>query len=305
VLRTTGAYISDLSASADGKRLACVKFRAQFDVFVAALPEGRREPEPPRRLTLDEHSDLVSGWTPDGRSVLFLSTRVEPPALFRQGLEDRVATPLLSDAPGTALAAVTPDGRWILYQSARGPLPRLMRVPVAGGAAEVVASLDTSSSLVGCGTREGAPCVFQRWNGDQLIFLAVDPGSGTSRELTRIAVDPRAARQVWGLSPDGLHAATDTPSGPMVVELRPGGSSLPRQKGWEDAAFLCWAGDGGLWLGRSAEDGLTQLVHSDLAGHLSAVETLDFFQLSASPDGRWLAFDRMTRDANAWLLEGF
>jgi len=36
------------------------------------------------------------------------------------------------------------------------------------------------------------------------------------------------------------------------------------------------------------------------------VGTLDYFSsVCASPDGRYLAFDRETYEANAWLVEGF
>src|SRR5262249_50840495 len=42
-----------------------------YDVFVIPVQGGR-----PRRLTYDSADDFVTGWSPDGKTILFASTRL-------------------------------------------------------------------------------------------------------------------------------------------------------------------------------------------------------------------------------------
>jgi hypothetical protein len=302
MLRTTGSYVADLTVSADGTRLACLKGRVQFDVYLAALLEDGRAIGPPRRLTLDEHTDMIMGWTPDSRAVYFLSTRADPPTLFQQGIDDRIATPLLAGLDVAQIAAFTPDGAWILYHPHRPPNhdAPLTRMPAGGGPAAAVADLD-SAVLAGCGSRAGTPCVLMRQVGDELTFLEIDPRSGTRKAVARISWERQYRTLMWSLSHDGRHVAC----GNHVVDLRSGRRTYVRVKGWDDAKFLCWAADGGLWMSVGEEAGGTLLLHSDLAGRARAVGRLELFELSGSPDGRWLAFSRPTHEANAWLIERF
>src|SRR5262249_26084096 len=50
-----------------------------YDVFVVPVQGGK-----PKRLTFDSASDMVTGWSPDGKNVLFTSTRTTN---FPQSLE--------------------------------------------------------------------------------------------------------------------------------------------------------------------------------------------------------------------------
>ena len=308
ILRSVGSYLSDLTCSADGKRLACVRWRTQFDVYLAAVEAGNTRFGPDRRLTLDQHNDLLMGWTPDSKEVLILSARSDPPSLYRQGVHDRSAVPLLDGPGGTQIAAITADGAWILYLP-QGHRPAeqgewLMRAPLAGGPARTLGWTDASTMLVGCGSSPGAPCVMTTQAADELIFFRIDPLTGARTEMTRIPWDRAYQRSMWSLSPDGWHAATDLQRGRLVLDLRSGEKSRPRLRGWEDASFTEWAADGGRWFVRTAKSGRSSLLHVSPAGQARVVGAFDItLGMGFSPDGRWIAFNHRTYEANVWLIE--
>jgi len=57
--------------SPDGRMLAFSSNRhGSYDVYVVPVQGGR-----PRRLTFDSATDMVCGWTPDGKHILFASSR--------------------------------------------------------------------------------------------------------------------------------------------------------------------------------------------------------------------------------------
>jgi WD40 repeat protein len=313
VLRGVGSYISDLTCSADGKRLGLVRWRTQFDVHLAELKDGGSRLGAVRRLTLDDHGDFVLGWTPDSKAVVFLSARSNPANLYRQGIHDRVATPLLESPAMAMLATFTSDGAWILYRpmdpdpNSRTVAADIMRVPVSGGPAQVVAKADSSVGQLECGSRPGAPCIIATEVGNERVFSEFNPLTGARKEMTRVRLSRHRLKLWWYISPDGLQVVVDTDDGPLIVDLTTGARQRPEPQGWEDASFLGWAADGGTWFG--ATDGKdTEMLHVDPSGRTRSVGRLELGPLAglyASPDGRYLAYDRRTHEANAWLIEGF
>jgi tricorn protease len=65
------AHDIDPVFSPDGRRIAFSSNRyGSYDIFVVPVQGGR-----PTRLTVDSASERVCGWTPDGKSILYASTR--------------------------------------------------------------------------------------------------------------------------------------------------------------------------------------------------------------------------------------
>ncbi|HVE83059.1 MAG TPA: protein kinase, partial [Myxococcales bacterium] len=60
-----------LSASREG--LAYARFEQQTDVYLIDLDGSGRAAAPPRRLTMSERNERPSGWSPDGKSILYVS----------------------------------------------------------------------------------------------------------------------------------------------------------------------------------------------------------------------------------------
>lgn len=98
--------------SPDGKWLAFSgDYYGNLDVFVMPAEGGE-----PRRLTHHPAPESVAGWTPDGKRILFVSTRTsstDPPKLFTVsidgGFPQELPLPMASDG------AFSPDGSRIAY----------------------------------------------------------------------------------------------------------------------------------------------------------------------------------------------
>jgi eukaryotic-like serine/threonine-protein kinase len=114
-------YASGLALSPDGTRLAVSLYATDFgstsrteDIWVKQLPAG-----PLSRLTFEGEQNRRPAWSPDGRDILFLSSRSGPSTLYRQRADGSApavriggtlpSVPLLI---GEGLEA--PDGRIIL-----------------------------------------------------------------------------------------------------------------------------------------------------------------------------------------------
>ena len=70
-LTSDPGFVTTLSITSDGKRLAFFKHSIQPDVYVADLVDVGTGISTPRRLTLDERQDYPFAWSPDNKSVLF------------------------------------------------------------------------------------------------------------------------------------------------------------------------------------------------------------------------------------------
>jgi hypothetical protein len=146
----------------------------------------------------------------------------------------------------------------------------------------------------------------------QVVLTAFDPVRGRGREVTRIAIDPRAGGWFWDLSPDGSQVAELFPAEQNRIRLVPLGGGAPRDlfvNGW--SGFYQgpdWAPDGkGFYVGSYSPRGTT-LLYIDLKGHASAVweQKGGFATLGLpSPDGNHLAILGYTVDSNVWMLENF
>ena len=98
--------------SPDGKWIAyTADYYGNQDVFVIPAAGGE-----PRRLTYHPSPDLAAGWTPDSKSILFVSERAsstDPPRLFTVPLEGGYPSEL--PLPMGSSGSFSPDGASIAY----------------------------------------------------------------------------------------------------------------------------------------------------------------------------------------------
>ncbi|HEY6369067.1 MAG TPA: winged helix-turn-helix domain-containing protein, partial [Candidatus Sulfotelmatobacter sp.] len=106
--------VSSISISADGKRIVYLKGLPQPDVYVAKV-EGPAAISEPVRLTLDDRQDLPFDWTPDGKSVLFISDRTGVFSIYRQAIDQTVPELLVGGSHPVLTGRLSPDGTQLLY----------------------------------------------------------------------------------------------------------------------------------------------------------------------------------------------
>ena len=307
----TGFLITQLNASADGKRLAFLKELSQTDVSIGEVGKPGTAIAP-RRLTLDDSNDRPTAWMPDSKAVLFYSDRTGRLSIFKQEIDKDSAELVVSGNGNVSLPRVSADSEWILYLSY--PLPtagaartvQLMRIPVAGGSPQMVFE---SHQLFGmrCTRPPVSFCSCEDHQGNEDVYFTLDPLKGKGRELFRA---PRSSGEA-DVSFDGQHFAYV--HGPKDNQIRfldaagkPEGDVTV--DGWEGFNSLDWAADAkGLYVGSWTPKTGATLLYIELDGKAHPLwHQHGNFRTWAvpSPDGRYLAILSGTTDNNVWMLEG-
>jgi serine/threonine protein kinase/Tol biopolymer transport system component len=320
VTQWAGSQIYELSASADGKRLVMRKQTSQGQVYLGELTAGGTRLNPPRRLTNNEANDYPQDWTADSKAVLFMSDRGGGWGIFKQGIGQDTAEPVVAGPqhnPGSP--CLSPDGAWILYSERpktvrpSTPVP-LMRIPVGGGVPQPVLEMRNSEG-VACSRAPANLCVLVEMSQDRKLYTltAFDPLKGRGKVLRTIERDP-SGKYYWNLSPDGstfaisrgyeaeIHIRLLPLSGGLASEITV--KSLPNI-----VNGLVWSPDGkGLYLSSMSAQATT-LLYVDLKGNARLLQQEKGIKGPAfavpSPDGRYLAICEIVLNQNVWMLEGF
>lgn len=307
-----GFAFGGFSVTADGKRLVFLKRRNQADVYVAELEGGGTRLKTPRRLTLDDRGDWPSAWTRDGETVLFSSDRNGSIDIFKQGLGQTTAEALVLGPEEQTEPRLSPDGSWMLYWSypktpELRPRMRLMRAPVSGGPHQPVLEA-TYPSGFRCAAVPPGPCILveDAGEGKRIVFSALDPVEGRKGEVVKIEIGDR--HPSWDLSRDGSRVAIADPKGGLRILTLSGGAvrSVPLG-GWTGLDAVAWSSDGvGLFVtARSPRETALLHVRLDGAARVLRKAPTDLGRIVPSPNGRFLAFTQLTREGNAWMIEGF
>jgi Tol biopolymer transport system component len=320
VTQWAGTGIWGFSASADGKRLAVLKFTYQEQIYLGELTAGGTRMNSPRRLTHDESNDFPSGWTADSKTLLLTSERSGEFGLFKQVIGQDTVEPVVAGSQHQASGGKpSADGAWILYRELpkviqpSTPLP-LMRIPVGGGVPQLVLESRNSHGFW-CARAPASLCAVLEASPDQKLFTltAFDPLKGRGKVLTTIAKDP-SHDYAAALSPDGsTFAISRTREAEIhirLLSLSGGSDGEFTVKGWPNlSGSLEWSPDGKrLYCVSHSPQGDTLLYvdpkgnawplwqHKGWAGGTWAVP---------SPDGRYLAIGSGVLTNNVWMLEGF
>lgn len=307
-----GIHRDRFSFAAGGKLMAMQKSSRQLNVYVGRLdPAGRLQT--PRRLTLEDSTDVPLAWTPDSKSVIFVSDRTGIFKIYKQAPGQPQAEPVTTDPDENKMVRLSPDGRWFLYMS-RTPgetrHARLMRIPVSGGAPQVITETP-AGALIGCPLAPATECILfePTPDGKQTVLWTFDPIGGRHRELFRMKVSDSSP--LCSVSTDGSQFAclVRTAHDGRIQFLSLTGS-IKREinlKRWSDLNSIDWTPDGKM-LVSSGGPGKVTLLRVDLDGRVQPVwerKLQNFTWGIASPDGRSMAVVGSTSSSNAWLLENF
>src|SRR5215467_11571621 len=299
-----------INMSADGKHAVFIRTNIAPAVFVADLNARTREISRLQRLTLEEHTSRPYEWTPDGKSVLYVSNRESAFRILRQ--EIGAATPeLITGVQGSPIILrLNPERTEILYltdadrksadaggvnpssqnsggagHSARNTQPegefqsrnlRLMSVPLDGGTSQPVVE-DSGINNFQCARLPSRECVYSKYTKDALVFCEFDAKTGAKKELLRRS-EPEWQYFNWSLSPDGrtlalakkMRAATEAEI--RLVATRGGAERVLKVKDWGRLGTIDWAADGkSFWASAARYGDATALINIDLQGRAKPV----------------------------------
>jgi Tol biopolymer transport system component/DNA-binding winged helix-turn-helix (wHTH) protein len=313
--------VASVSVSADGKRLALTRRVWQPDVYVADVLDHGASLGPLKRLTLDERADIPYSWTPDGRSVIFISDRYGAFNIFKQDVNDPTPDLLVGGKEPLSIPRLSPDSSQIIYLvqpqlGAASPTVRLMRVPLAGGPSQVI--LEAAGIMnQQCARAPSTLCLYsQMLSRTKMRIFSFDPLSGKGAEIEKArVVDEDAFAYNWSLSPDGRTLAMSTKLGEkrepairLLSLVDDSDSTLPIP-GWPGIACLDWAADGkSIWAVTFTTAEAKTLLNVDLKGHLRPVieeEKMVMGWAIPSPDGRKVALWKASGGSNVWMVENF
>jgi Tol biopolymer transport system component len=311
------------------------------DVFAATLDlaSGRFESEPENLATRYIGTNYGADWSPDGKSVVFISHRGPPRAgLGAQVLvirsletgEERVLNPLLNLARGRSFPRWSPAGESILVtgRDAKGRRG-FYRVSVETGEASPLVRIGAEQEWAWpVWSPDGKALYFQRYASGPERASLVRRDLETGREI----VVARARHiQAWALSPDGRHIAysTDDParqeqqyrSDLLMLVPASGGPPAPavlyRAPGQEEIQAVVWTPDSSAVLFLRQDEKLGESSAPRPVWRIPAVGGVphplelalrprQLEGLRFHPDGRRVVFPVYdSRHPEIWVLENF
>jgi Tol biopolymer transport system component len=288
-----------------------------MDIFVGDLSRKDGLLDTPHRLTMDDRNDWLSSWGRDSQTIFFNSDRNGDRDGFRMRVGEREAVavtggPGLQDTP-----TVSPDGNWILFWASDDSISQyttgiLMRIPVSGGPPERVLESKYYAGFR-CAHFPGATSMLcERKQDGTMVFTSFDSVLGRRGEFGKAGA---ATRAPWDLSPDGSRIALLDRAWITLIKDGEPNRAFP-VKGfdvWDPSLTWTANGDGFYISGYLEEsprrDYLPGILQCDLNGNariLSNVSTLRWVgSPRPSPDGRYLGFNSLSVETNAWELRNF
>jgi Tol biopolymer transport system component/DNA-binding winged helix-turn-helix (wHTH) protein len=303
-----------ISASADGKRIAYVKGVPQPDVYVAKL-QASGALEEPQRLTLDDRQDLPFDWTPDNKSVIFISDRTGTFSIYKQSIDQTMPELLLSGSQQLMGPRLSPDGTQLLYLAnptwadPNFEVP-LMSMPLIGGPSHEIARAKWITNLQ-CARAPATACVYSVITDAALTFFRFDLVDGKGTQILQIK-DELAQACNWSLSPDGTTLAiakgkfgSDEPR-IRLISLDGAPERSLSIHGWPGIASLDWASDSkSLWAPTPGEKE-NALLRVDLRGNVRIAwrpKNATVGWAIPSRDGKYVALHVHSGSANVSMLE--
>jgi eukaryotic-like serine/threonine-protein kinase len=297
---------ADLDVSADGKRIVFGTLRQKVAIAQLDL-HGSPGQQSVRILTADPaRNQFGPAYSPDGKYLAYFTNLkgAEREAIWVSDADGSNARALVEDAMNNVFPEWTHGGNAIIFltnpNSGASVHWQLRRVSISGGAPEKLADISTPN-LPDVG-RDGRVLIGQA-NAEIDTF---DPSDGKTEKLGTLPV-----QSVWGVvlwSPDersvaymrAPSAADDPNAGLWVDDFK----SPPRQlfRGWvlwysreqgNEIDFLEGRPDlsAVLWKVNWDGQGLTQTQWKvPVLYYLNYFRTIPGVEFSASPDGRYLAF---------------
>jgi len=326
-LTATSGDVAAMSATVDGKRIAYTKHSLQPDVYVAELNAARNRLSTPKRLTRDERLDFPFAWTPDSKTVFFVSDRDGAFHIYKQAIDQTVPERLARGDAQAMVPRLTPDGSSLLYViwPKLGESPAaggLMRMPLAAGPPQVLVTQEAIGN-VECTRLPSTFCMYNVRAENDLLFFRIDPATGKSEELPQLKIpDEPAYTYNWSLSPDGkLLAMAQREAWAIgdysgqrapditLVSVADGSRRRVSVPAWAGVNSIDWDIDGrSLWAPVFTTTGRWALLKVDLQGRTTTMledSRMTIGWAIPAPDGKHVALWKASGPENVRMLEQF
>ncbi|MCK6544778.1 DPP IV N-terminal domain-containing protein [Myxococcota bacterium] len=269
-------------ASADGSLVALVESDGELDQIVVARPDGDGAAQ---IATSTTGLSWYPAFSPDGRSILFESSRDAFRELYVYSLEQRTLVRLTNNREGNFDGAWSPDGQQIAFASSRhGQLDLFVMRADGSGQRRITEhagdSIKPAWAPARCGRTQDVIAFLSARDGRDDVLL-VDAEGGLAENLTRSEGDVESFQ--W--RPDGCAIAiavraADKKSKVRVVDVAARAVVQLSGEGHDDSA-PAWSPDG-KWLAfASSVDG-----HSEI--YVMRADGARRTQLTRDPKSAWL-----------------
>lgn len=311
-LTNASGFVGQLSVTADNQRLVVLRSEEEADVYVAPFSGSSPRLLAPRRLTLDDANDFPFDWTPDSKSVLFISDRTGARNIYREDMDKPVAEMLSLDGASKAVCRLNPDGSELLYTAASSGASTavsLMRIPLKGGPTQRVLEAPELNNFQ-CSRSPANVCAMSQQEKAGFVISRFDPLQGNPKPIHTL---PGAALYNWSLSPDGNQIALVDVNRGGHIRLLPvaaGGSERDLDlKNWSALVSVDWTADSkGLFISSNPSGRQSTLLYVSLQGAVHPLWKVSSNGASwaiPSRNGRYIAIAAPSVEVNAWMVEHF
>ena len=187
---------SGVSFMPDGRVLYTTRVKSDQDIWILN-GDGTES----RQLTMNAKSNFYPVPTPDGRFIVFASTRSGNTSLWRMDPDGGNVVPLTNLPGGETYPAVTPDGKWVIFQHVdESNVSMIKKVSIDGGEILPVTKVEAANpALSPDGSFIFCKYDFRRTNRIQMAILPIDGG-----EPVKVFDSPAMGRsRNVRFSPDG------------------------------------------------------------------------------------------------------
>jgi DNA-binding winged helix-turn-helix (wHTH) protein/Tol biopolymer transport system component len=330
-----------MDVSADGKKVLFLRTNIQPAIYTAEIDATTKTARQTEKLTLNDRTNLPYEWTPDGKSVLYISNREGKFHIYRQGTKEGTPEMLPTGEYEPRILRLNPERTEIIYlaepplrheevmqdadpnssyREKRGgpardenyPPSQLVRMQLSGGKGKVLLTHPAMNNFQ-CARAPARECIFSSFANDALEFYEFDAENGNSSLMFKIG-DPEWQLYNWTLSPNGellalakkLRAQDEAEL--QILPVHGGSTRRIGVKDWRSINTIDWAADGkSIWASASPRAGEDLLVNIDLQGHvkLAMRGNNNVGWAIPSQDGKRLAIWEASGASNVWMLEGF
>lgn len=172
--------MSGVAWTPDGSVVYTTRLKENLDLWIVNRDGGEK-----RQLTFSSQNNFSPAVTPDGRTIVFVSTRAGNPGIWKMDADGGNAIQLTDNNGASVEPSLSPDGKWVVYQHVdRDNKATIWKISIDGG--NPVQLTDTASGRPTV-SPDGSwfACDFGEAKPNSPIKLAIIPinGGGSTRIL--------------------------------------------------------------------------------------------------------------------------